>query len=375
MPFRDVQAPEIFIGREKELDVLKATVLGRRRWLDPLIIQGPGGIGKTALVSHFLHENLRRNEFLWFVDSGEEAVERLHFEMRELMGRRDAEDVTVIVDGEDSYPPNDRERILRAIQNFKRVRKVIITTREKSAHTRGEVLTLTGLSSRESSILLQRTAGNAVITPEIKQQIIAFANGHPYLLFLAGRTLQAVGASGLADLLNGKIYDIAETLSDSKILTVAKPQIILANTNLILRLQREPKAIFELTSRKFEEVLADLLKDMGYDVELTQATRDGGRDILAWYNTPAARMLCLVEAKRYRETHTVGVELVRTLFGTLHHYQANSAMLVTTSKFSPDARAFRQQHEYQLNLRDYGDVVNWIQGYKQKPLAPPKNPC
>lgn len=371
MPFKDVQPPPIFVGREKELDFLKSTVSSRRRWDDPLIIQGPPGIGKTSLVSQFLHQNLRPQEYLWFVDSGEEALERLRFDLRERMDHRGSDDVTVILDGEDAYPSKDRDRIVHAIQNFKRVRKLIITTREKSLHTRGEILTLTGLNSKESAILLQRSAENAVITPEIQQQIIAFAGGHPYLLFLAGMTLQTVGVSGLADLLNGQIYNIAQTLSDSKILTVAKPQIILANTNLILRLQREPKAIFDLTSRKFEEVLADLLKDMGYDVELTQATRDGGRDILAWYNTPAARILCLVEAKRYRETHTVGVELVRTLFGTLHHYEANSAMLVTTSKFSPDARAFRQQHEYQLNLRDYSDVVNWIQSYKQKPPFAP----
>jgi restriction system protein len=39
-------------------------------------------------------------------------------------------------------------------------------------------------------------------------------------------------------------------------------------------------------------------------------------------------------------------------------------MLVTTSSFSPDATAFQQRHKYKLALRDYGNVVEWINDYK-----------
>jgi len=105
---------------------------------------------------------------------------------------------------------------------------------------------------------------------------------------------------------------------------------------------------------------------MGFEVELTKETRDGGKDILAYMNTGIGKFLCLVEAKRYRQDRTVEVELVRTLYGTLCDYQANSAMLVTTSLFSPDAHAFQRKHEYQLALRDYGNVVDWIQGHAQR---------
>ena len=119
-----------------------------------------------------------------------------------------------------------------------------------------------------------------------------------------------------------------------------------------------------LTPRQFEQMLAELLDDMGWEVELTQATRDGGKDILAYMNTELGRLLCLVDAKRYREDRTIGVGMVRTLYGTLCDYQANSAMMVTTSSFSPDAKEFQQRHQYQLTLRDYSDVVKWITQYK-----------
>jgi restriction system protein len=112
--------------------------------------------------------------------------------------------------------------------------------------------------------------------------------------------------------------------------------------------------------------VAELLDGMGFEVELTKQTRDGGKDILAYMNTGIGRFLCLVEAKKYRQDRTVGVELVRTLYGTLCDYHANSAMLVTTSSFSEDARAFQKRHEYQLSLRDYGNILEWIQDHKAR---------
>lgn len=102
---------------------------------------------------------------------------------------------------------------------------------------------------------------------------------------------------------------------------------------------------------------------MGWEVELTQATRDGGKDILAYLNTDLGRLLCLVEAKHYRKDRKVGVELVRTLYGTFCDAQANSAMLVTSSSFSPEAHEFQRKHRYQLALRDYTNVISWIMKY------------
>jgi len=55
---------------------------------------------------------------------------------------------------------------------------------------------------------------------------------------------------------------------------------------------------------------------------------------------------------------------VRELYGTLNDYQANSAMLVTTSRFTEPSREFQERHKYQLALKDYTDVVKWISKHK-----------
>ena len=54
--------------------------------------------------------------------------------------------------------------------------------------------------------------------------------------------------------------------------------------------------------------------------------------------TDIGEILCLVGTKKYRKDRKIGVGMVRTLFGTLADYQATSAMLVTTSSYSPGAR-------------------------------------
>jgi len=110
-------------------------------------------------------------------------------------------------------------------------------------------------------------------------------------------------------------------------------------------------------------LIAELLREQGHDVTLTKATRDGGKDILVGMKTELGDFLCLVEAKRYRADRPVDVSLVRALYGTLCDHQATSAMLVTTSRFSPDAQRFQNRHPHELTLRDQIDVARWIQKY------------
>jgi restriction endonuclease Mrr len=76
--------------------------------------------------------------------------------------------------------------------------------------------------------------------------------------------------------------------------------------------------------------------------------------------------LCLVEAKKYRPDRPVGIEIVRQLYGTFCDEQANSAMLVTTSRFTRDAHEFQEKHKYQLQLREYAHVVDWLFKFGRK---------
>jgi len=79
---------------------------------------------------------------------------------------------------------------------------------------------------------------------------------------------------------------------------------------MIAALKKQPKDIFKLTPRQYEELVAELIHDMGFEVTLIKATRDRGKDILASMKTEVGDFLCLVEAKHYREDRKIGVSLV-----------------------------------------------------------------
>lgn len=67
----------------------------------------------------------------------------------------------------------------------------------------------------------------------------------------------------------------------------------------------------------------------GGEVKITQASRDGGVDAVAFDPDPIRGGKIVIQAKRY--TNTVGVSAVRDLYGTVINEGANKGILITTS--------------------------------------------
>ena len=88
--------------------------------------------------------------------------------------------------------------------------------------------------------------------------------------------------------------------------------------------------IREIFQREFES--------NGGEVKVTQASRDGGVDAIAFDPDPIRGGKIVIQAKRY--TNTVGVSAVRDLFGTVQHEGATKGILVTTADYGPDAYEF-----------------------------------
>jgi len=130
----------------------------------------------------------------------------------------------------------------------------------------------------------------------------------------------------------------------------------LINNELIQRLAQRPELMRELDPRKFEELIADLLRDRGYDVTLTPKSKDGGRDILAIRRDDIGTALTLVECKRYSQSNHVGVDIIRGLYGVVSAERATRGLIATTSFFTRDAHAFRDRVPYRLSFADF-DVL------------------
>jgi len=89
--------------------------------------------------------------------------------------------------------------------------------------------------------------------------------------------------------------------------------------------------LMTLTPSEFESLITNLFEKMGLETRLTQASRDGGVDCVAFDPRPIFGGKVVIQAKRYK--NTVGVSAVRDLFGTMQNEGASKGILVTTSGY------------------------------------------
>lgn len=92
----------------------------------------------------------------------------------------------------------------------------------------------------------------------------------------------------------------------------------------------------------FEHLIRELFEKEfqtgGGEVKITQASRDGGVDAIAFDPDPIRGGKIVIQAKRY--TNTVGVSAVRDLYGTVLNEGATKGILVSTADYGPDAYEF-----------------------------------
>lgn len=118
----------------------------------------------------------------------------------------------------------------------------------------------------------------------------------------------------------------------------------------------------------FEHLIRELFekefKQGGGEVKVTQASRDGGVDAIAFDPDPIRGGKIVIQAKRY--TNTVGVSAVRDLYGTTLNEGAIKGILITTSDYGPDAYGFAKGKP--LTLLNGNNLLHLLEkhGHKAK---------
>ena len=135
-------------------------------------------------------------------------------------------------------------------------------------------------------------------------------------------------------------------------------------------LRRDITRLVNIDRREFEQVIAELIRDQGFKVELTAQTRDGGRDIIGITQVGDIPFKLFVECKRKNAGNPVDVEIVRSVYG-VHNSQdgPNKSIIVSTTNFTKDARRFADQEtssKWELDLYDFHDIERWIKQYRRK---------
>lgn len=134
-----------------------------------------------------------------------------------------------------------------------------------------------------------------------------------------------------------KIYDIAPI---TPILTINKKDKRFIDSYKVE--VDEGTNLAEISWEDFEHLVREIF-DLefnvnGGEVKITQSSRDGGVDAIAFDPDPIRGGKIVIQAKRY--TNTVGVSAVRDLYGTIINEGANKGILITTSDYGSDSYKF-----------------------------------
>lgn len=164
--------------------------------------------------------------------------------------------------------------------------------------------------------------------------------------------------------LNILLHRLAYSVISGPLGSVIRAEVTPIEKELVWRVLKSPTEIFALTPREFEELVAELLSRMGLEVRLTPESRDGGRDILATMPTAVGQLLAIVECKKYSPDRPVGVDIVeRMLFTIREKDRASIGMIATTSRFTEGASRAAENYQWQILLRDYEHLQDWLRDH------------
>lgn len=158
---------------------------------------------------------------------------------------------------------------------------------------------------------------------------------------------------------------VEKLYEDNNEIKEQKQNIIITDINEEVKkyFKRHPEKLYDLSPRKFEELVASILEDMGLDVQLTKSTRDGGSDIIASIRNALTDVLILVECKRYAPDNKVGVGIIRNVIGVHTLRNPAKSIVITTSTFTKDALKEAEKLEAKVELKDYYDLKGWLNKY------------
>ena len=112
--------------------------------------------------------------------------------------------------------------------------------------------------------------------------------------------------------------------------------------------------INSLSGVEFEMVCKKLLENMGFAVETTKTSGDGGIDLIAYNSQPLLSGKYIIQCKRY--AGSVGEPIIRDWYGVVTSERANKGILMTSGVFTKQAQIFADGKPIELidgvKLRD-----------------------
>ncbi len=168
------------------------------------------------------------------------------------------------------------------------------------------------------------------------------------------------GLKGISSL---KLYTLTPI---APILQINKDDKRFISSYEVMKDLNESENIAVMDWQDFEHLIREIFEkefsQNGGEVRVTQSSRDGGVDAVAFDTDPLRGGKIVIQAKRY--TNVVGVSAVRDLYGTVVNEGAIKGILVTTANYGADAYEFAKDKP--LTLLNGSHLLHLLEKHGRK---------
>lgn len=119
-------------------------------------------------------------------------------------------------------------------------------------------------------------------------------------------------------------------------------------------LAQNPEQFMDIEWRDLERIIATVFSDFGYDVELTPAAKDGGKDVIVWYKGESY----IIEIKHWNDKNKVGEHYISDFLQVIIRENRKSGLYLSSSGYT--ANAFETLSKIEKTKFRYGNKTSML---------------
>lgn len=120
--------------------------------------------------------------------------------------------------------------------------------------------------------------------------------------------------------------------------------------HFVSELKSNPQLVDRVSGPQFEDMVFNYFQNIGAKIQRPNQTTDYGYDFILQNHNGFNKTI--VEVKKYSSNSKVSVNTIQQVVGAMNIYEADHAILITTSEFTSSAKDFATSLKRQIELWD-----------------------